>query len=71
MCHASLKTAFLLHEEGLVKTTVPITVVHQYHLYLLNFSYVTNFENLCKKLATAEFRILWGKMLDFTIDMPQ
>ena len=26
MCHASLKMALLLHKEGLVKTTVPITV---------------------------------------------
>ena len=25
MCHASLKMALLLHKEGLVKTTVPIT----------------------------------------------
>ena len=27
MCHASLKMALLLHKEGLVKTTVPITVL--------------------------------------------
>ena len=26
MCHASLNMALLLHKEGLVKTTVPITV---------------------------------------------
>ena len=26
MCHASLKMALLLHKEGLVKTTVTITV---------------------------------------------
>ena len=26
MCHTSLKMALLLHKEGLVKTTVPITV---------------------------------------------
>ena len=40
MCHASLNMALLLHKEGLVKTTVPITVNVP-----KNFPFLENMEN--------------------------
>ena len=45
MCHASLKMALLLHKEGLVKTTVPITVncVAQKEFKKANFAKLFNY----------------------------
>ena len=50
MCHASLKMALLLHKEGLVKTTVPITVVEGITIQVVsNFFQNLKFLRLCTK----------------------
>ena len=53
MCHASLKMGLLLHKEGLVKTTVPITVCrllkrHKVTTFIIHFyeKLTSHFQNV-------------------------
>ena len=51
MCHASLKMALLLHKEGLVKTTVPITVIALHRFVWLFFSkeiFKSDLKKMCR-----------------------
>ena len=51
MCHTSLKTALLQHKEGLVKTTLPITV----HTGVFALKIISNNAILLVKLISTTF----------------